>query len=66
MRALLGSRRTTPQRLKAAFAACTTGGEAYADAVLARAVEIGYIELIDDTVWVPKEGWSGSTPGVMI
>ena len=51
MRILPGTRKTTPERLKAAFAACTTGGEAFAEAVLARAVEIGYIELIDGTVW---------------
>lgn len=51
MRGLLGTKKTTPERLKAAFAACTTGGEAFADAVLARAVEIGYIELMDGTVW---------------
>ena len=51
MRALLGTKKATPERLKAAFAACTVGGEAFADAVLVRAVEIGYIELIDDTVW---------------
>ena len=51
MQGLLGTRKTTPERLKAAFAACTVGGEAFAEAVLARAVEIGYIELIDDTVW---------------
>jgi hypothetical protein len=50
MRALLGTQKTTPERLKAAFAACTTGGEAFADVVLARAVEIGYIELVNDTV----------------
>ena len=51
MRILPGSRKTTPERLKAAFAACTTGGEAFADAVLARAVETGYIELIDGIAW---------------
>ena len=51
MRALLGTQKTTPERLKAAFAACTTGGETFADAVLAKAVETGYIELIDGTVW---------------
>jgi hypothetical protein len=51
MRILLGTRKTTPEQLKAAFAACTTGGEEFADAVLARAVETGYIELIDGTVW---------------
>ena len=51
MRILLGHKKATPERLKAAFAACTVGGEAFADAVLVRAVEIGYIELIDDTVW---------------
>jgi hypothetical protein len=51
MRALLGTQKTTPERLKAAFAACTTGGDAFADAVLARAVEIGYIELVNDAVW---------------
>jgi hypothetical protein len=51
MRALLGTQKTTPERLKTAFAACTTGGEGFADAVLARAVETGYIELVNDTVW---------------
>jgi hypothetical protein len=51
MRILLGTKKTTPERLKAAFLACTTGGEAFADAVLARAVEIGYIKLVNDTVW---------------
>ena len=53
MRALLGTQKTTPERLKAAFAACTTGGEAYAEVVLAKAVETGYLELVDDTVWRP-------------
>ncbi len=51
MRNLPGTRKTTPEQLKAAFAACSAGGEAFADAVLTRAVEIGYIELIDGTVW---------------
>jgi rubredoxin len=51
MRGLLGTQKPTPEQLKTAFAACTTGGEAFADAVLARAVELGYIELIDGTVW---------------
>jgi rubredoxin len=51
MRQLLGHRKTTSKRLKAAFAACTVGGEAFADAVLTKAVETGYIELIDGTVW---------------
>ena len=51
MRILPGTRKPTPERLKAAFAACTIGGEAFADAVLARAVETGYIELMDDIVW---------------
>jgi hypothetical protein len=51
MMAILGGQKTTPERLKAAFAACTSGGEAYADAVLETAVETGYIELIDGTVW---------------
>jgi hypothetical protein len=51
MRGLLGTRKATPEQLKAAFAACTVGGEAFADAVLARAVETGYIELMDDIVW---------------
>jgi hypothetical protein len=53
MRALVGTQKTTPERLITAFAACTTGGESYARAVLTRAVETGYIELIDDTVWRP-------------
>ena len=53
MRGILGTRKATPEQLKAAFAASTVGGETYADAVLTRAVEIGYIELIDDTVWNP-------------
>jgi hypothetical protein len=51
MGSLLGTKKTTPERLKAAFAACTAGGEAFADAVLAKAVATGYIELIDGTVW---------------
>jgi hypothetical protein len=51
MRGLLGTKKTTPERLKAAFAAYNTGGEAFADAVLVRALEIGYIELVNDTVW---------------
>ena len=54
MRALPGTRKTTPERLKAAFAACTVGGETFADAVLARAVELGYLELIDGTVKAPN------------
>ena len=53
MRGILGTRKATPEQLKAAFAASTVGGETYADAVLAKAVEIGYIELIDDTVKAP-------------
>ncbi len=51
MRGLLGTRKATPERLKEAFAACTVGGEAFAEAVLARAVETGYIELMDGIVW---------------
>ena len=51
MRGLLGNQKTTPELLKAAFAKCTVGGEAFADAVLARAVETGYIELMDGIVW---------------
>ena len=51
MRGILGRAETTPERLKAAFAACTAGGEAFADAVLARAVELGYVELADGVVW---------------
>ena len=51
---VLGTRKTTPERLKTAFASCTVGGETFADAVLARAVEIGYIELVNDKVWAPK------------
>ena len=51
MQAILGQHKTTPERLKAAFVACTTGGEVFADAVLARALETGYIELMDGTVW---------------
>ena len=51
LRGLLGTQKATPERLKAAFAACTVGGEAFADAVLARALELGYIELMDGTVW---------------
>ena len=47
---LLGQHRVTPERLKAAFASCTAGGETFADAVLARALELGYIELIDGSV----------------
>ena len=54
MRGILGTKKTTPERLKVAFAACTVGGETFADAVLARAVEIGYIELVNDKVWAPK------------
>ena len=50
MRGILGTRKATPEQLKAAFAASTVGGETYADAVPTRAVETGYIELIDDTV----------------
>ena len=41
MRGLLGTRKTTPERLKAAFAAFNTGGEAFADTVRARAVDSG-------------------------
>jgi hypothetical protein len=48
---LLGTHKTTPECLKTAFAACTSGGEAFAEAVFARAVETGYIEHVDDTVW---------------
>ena len=51
MRGILGTKKAAPEQLKAAFAACTVGGEAYADAVLTRALELGYIELMDDTVW---------------
>ena len=51
MLGLLGKRKTTPERLKAAFAACTSGGEVFADAVLAKAVATGHIELIDGFVW---------------
>jgi hypothetical protein len=51
MQALLGTQKTTPERLKAAFAACTIGGETFADAVFARAVETGCIEYVDDMVW---------------
>lgn len=48
---LLGAGTTTPERLKAAFLACSTGGEAFAAAVLDRAVKTGYIEIMDGTVW---------------
>jgi hypothetical protein len=51
MRGLLGTKKTTPERLKAAFAAYNTGEEAFADAVLVRALEIGCIELVNDTIW---------------
>jgi hypothetical protein len=51
MQGLLGTHKTTPEQLKAAFAAYNSGGEAFADAVLAKAVEIGCIELIDGAVW---------------
>jgi hypothetical protein len=51
MRSLLGAHtKTTPERLKAAFMACSAGDEAYAAAVLAKAVAMGYIKLVDDTV----------------
>ena len=57
MRALLGTQKTTSERLKMAFAACTVGGETYADAVLTQALKLGYIELMDGTVWAadPKK-----------
>ena len=48
---LLGTRKTTAEQLKAAFAACTMGGETFADAVMVRALELGYTELMDGTVW---------------
>ena len=51
MRALLANRKMTPEQLKAAFAACTVDGESFADAVLAKAVESGDVELVDGKVW---------------
>ena len=51
MRGLLGTQKTAPERVKAAFAACTVGGETFADAVLNKAVELGYVELAEGVVW---------------
>ena len=53
MRALLGIKETTPERLKAAFAASTVGGETFADSVLNKAVELGYVELVEGVVRRP-------------
>ena len=51
MRVLLGTKETTPEQLKAAFAAITAGGETYADAVLNKTIELGHVELIEGVVW---------------